>query len=238
MRTSCKSGLAGCNAERNDGQRAGRCTELHRWDKEMNTMQSTIVRAIKRLLVNIRIRVQARRSPRRVMIGSANVSQSGWVKTDIGHLNIVHEKDWARYFVKGSIDALLAEHVLEHLTMDECRTAARNCFTFLKHGGYFRIAVPDGNFPDQEYLEHVRPMGSGPGADDHKVLYTVNTLSAVFESAGFIVNALEYWDANAVFHCSPWKPEDGFILRSRWNDRRNSDQTIRYTSIILDAIKP
>jgi predicted SAM-dependent methyltransferase len=204
----------------------------------MKNRQSTIVRTIKHFLVDIRIRVQARRSPRRVMIGSANVSQAGWVKTDIGHLNIMHEKDWVRYFAKGSIDALLAEHVLEHLTMDECRTAARTCYIFLKRGGYFRIAVPDGNFPDQEYIEHVRPMGSGPGADDHKVLYTVETLSVVFESAGFVVKALEYWDADGVFHCSPWKPEDGFILRSRWNQSRNSGQTIKYTSIILDAIKP
>lgn len=197
-----------------------------------------ILRSIKHFLVDMRIRVSTRRSPLKVMIGAANVSQPGWVRTDIGHLNILCKGDWAHYFPEASIDALMAEHVLEHLTRDEASLAARNFYTFLKAGGRLRVAVPDGNFPDRDYIDYVKPMGHGLGSDDHKILYTHRTLSDLFASIGFTVELLEYWDEDGRFHYTPWKVEDGLIRRSRWNDQRNSKDDIKYTSIILDAIKP
>ena len=83
-----------------------------------------------------------------------------------------------------------------------------------------------------------RDSCSGPGADDHKVLFTYKTFSAVFEDAGFDVILLEHFDEAGEFHCIDWSPEDGQIDRSRRFDQRNRGTNLKYTSIILDAVKP
>lgn len=198
---------------------------------------SKICKASKHLLVDLRIRWTAKRSPVNVIIGASDMSQPGWIKTDIGHLNVLHEKDWARYFDESSVNAILAEHVFEHLTAEEGMEAARNCFKYLKNNGYIRIAVPDGYFPNRAYIEHVKPMGTGPGSDDHKLLYTYKTLGHLLNSCGFTVKLLEYWDEQGKFHQLPWDAKDGLIHRSRWNDPRNNEEEIAYTSLILDAQK-
>lgn len=46
----------------------------------------------------------------------------------------------------GLADAFLAEHVLEHLSLQDAHHAARNCHRFLRPGGRMRIAVPDPNW--------------------------------------------------------------------------------------------
>ena len=123
----------------------------------------------------------------RIILGSGGETLSGWIPTDIYTLNILKEKDWEQWFSKGSIDALLAEHVWEHLTPEEGVKAAQNCYLYLKPGGYLRAAVPDALHPDPNYLEYAKPGGTGPGSEDHKVFYSYKTFSQVFESACFKV---------------------------------------------------
>ena len=77
----------------------------------------------------------------------------------------------------------------------------------------------------------------GPDAADHKVLYTYRTLREIFESAGFRVDLLEYFDENGEFHHKDWDPNDGMIRRSKRFDHRNRDNQLNYTSIVLDAKK-
>lgn len=43
----------------------------------------------------------------------------------------------------GSVSGLYASHVLEHLSLEDMRTALRNSFTALASGGVFRLIVPD-----------------------------------------------------------------------------------------------
>ena len=43
----------------------------------------------------------------------------------------------------GSADAVYALHVLEHLSLDDFRTAIRNTHVMLAPGGVFRLIVPD-----------------------------------------------------------------------------------------------
>lgn len=173
----------------------------------------------------------------RVVIGSGDMQFERWISTEKDNLNILNDNDWERYFSKNSLDAILAEHVWEHLTSDEAMVAALNCFKFLKHGGYLRVAVPDGNHPDPAYIADVKPGGSGAGADDHKVLYNINNISHIFSSAGFTVEPLEYFDENGNFHFSAWDPLDGFVHRSKCFDNRNWQVPLTYTSLILDAKK-
>jgi predicted SAM-dependent methyltransferase len=187
--------------------------------------------------IDKKILLGRRRKSLRVILGAGAGSQKGWLQTDITHLNILSDENWQRYFRVNSIDALLTEHVWEHLTEEEGRTAAGNCFAYLKPGGYLRIAVPDGFHPNSEYIDAVKPLGSGFGSDDHKVLYNYISLSRMFESAGFETELLEYFDEMGEFHQKGWDPEDGLVRRSMRFDARNKDGRLMYTSIILDAWK-
>ena len=179
----------------------------------------------------------AKLSPLRIIIGAGGKSGEGWISTEVQCLNLLNPKHWERYFDKNSIDAILAEHVWEHLTIDEGLVAAKQCYQYLKFGGYLRVAVPDGFHQDPEYIEKVRINGTGPGADDHKVLYNYKTFSDLFERAGFKVELLEYFDSNKEFHCLDWDETKGRIGRSKKFDLRNKSGELKYTSLILDARK-
>jgi predicted SAM-dependent methyltransferase len=97
-----------------------------------------------------------------------------------------------------------------------------------------RIAVPDGYHKDKEYIEWVRPGGSGIGADDHKHLFNWKSLSKYFEEHGFKAHPVEYWDKDGKFHTTYENDEKGYVLRSFINDKRNSDGKPHYTSLIVD----
>ena len=173
-----------------------------------------------------------------IVIGASGISSTGWITTEQSWHDITSRQSWLMYFRPGKVKRILAEHVLEHLNQLEALQAIQNFSEFLEPGGYVRLAVPDGNHSSPEYIENVRPGGIGPGALDHKVLYTFATLNELFTSQGFIVNGLEYFNESGVFIANPWKKEDGMIYRSFLNDGRNVGGAINYTSIIVDAYKP
>lgn len=191
-------------------------------------------RTLKRL--NLRLRL-LRPGPRRVVLGASGYGQAGWLSTDISTLNLLAEKDWQARFAERSLAALLAEHVWEHLSAEEGALAARRCWRYLRPGGHLRIAVPDGLHPDPAYIAAVRPGGTGPGANDHKLLYTYRSLGELLTSAGFVVRLLEYFDEQGQFHATSWNPADGLVRRSLRFDPRNSGGQPVYTSLIVDALR-
>jgi predicted SAM-dependent methyltransferase len=150
---------------------------------------------------------------------------------------VLNERHWKRLLQKESVDAMLAEHVWEHLSEEEGLAGARRCYEYLKPGGYLRVAVPDGYHPDADYIEHVKIGGTGVGAKGHRVLYNHESLTRVFEEAGFTVRLLEYFDAAGFFQEAQWDANDGNIHRSKRLDERNACGALAYTSIILDAFK-
>ncbi len=174
----------------------------------------------------------------RIILGAGGTSYPGWISTDYPTLDVTDEKSWHRLFQALKIDALLAEHVFEHLTDNQIVAAFANAYRFLKIGGYIRIAVPDGYHPDTEYIEMVKPGGKGPGSKDHKQLFNYQTLSDQLEKAGFVVRLLEWFDEQGTFNFQEWKRQDGFISRSSRYDERNTKIPLSYTSLILDAHKP
>ena len=173
-----------------------------------------------------------------IVIGAAGISSTGWIATEQSWHDITSRQSWSIFFKPGKVKRILAEHVLEHLNPLEAEQATQNFYEFLEPGGYVRIAVPDGNHLSPEYIENVRPGGIGPGALDHKVLYTFATLNELFTSQGFIVNGLEYFNNSGDFIANHWKNEDGLIHRSFLNDERNRGGVNKYSSIIIDAFKP
>jgi predicted SAM-dependent methyltransferase len=173
----------------------------------------------------------------RIVVGSGGIYYKGWISTDIENLNLLKINNWQKYFKSESIDAILAEHVWEHLTEEEGTIAAKNCYYFLKPGGYLRVAVPDGYNPSPAYIQDVKINGRGFGASDHKVLYNYQTFTYLFSKIGFSVVQLEYFDSDGKFHFTEWDPEKGQIYRSKLFDKRNNNGIIRYNSIILDCYK-
>jgi predicted SAM-dependent methyltransferase len=177
-------------------------------------------------------------APVKLEIGSGTTFQKGWIPSDYNNLNIVNSNEWDKYFVSGQIEAILAEHVFEHLTSEEAAKAAQNCFFYLKPKGYLRVAVPDGGHPNPDIISMIQPGGSGGGAYDHKVLYTYKTFSKLFEDVGFDIKLYEYYDENANFINNAWDEKEGFISRSFKNTTNKEDIKLKNYSILLDAVKP
>lgn len=172
-----------------------------------------------------------------VVVGASGCRRRGWITSEQEFLDLLREEHWKRVFRWRKIDRLLAEHVFEHLSIEEAGVALRICHKYMKKGGRFRIAVPDGYSPNKEYIESVEPGGTGVGSDDHKTLFNVDSLESLLTAAGFFVSRLEYFNANGEFQQKTWSSDDGMITRSRAFDPRNSAQQIRYTSLILDGFK-
>ena len=165
----------------------------------------------------------------------------GWISTQETELNVLCRSDLERIRENGKITAMLAEHVWEHMTKEEGIIAAKNCYDYLEPGGYLRVAVPDLNFKNQWYQNMVKIGGNGDPthpAYTHKIVYDYISFKEVFECAGFVVDLLEYCDAEGNFHYKYWNEADGKIGRSFKFDTRNRKDELGMVSIILDAKKP
>ena len=173
----------------------------------------------------------------KIIIGASQTSYDGWISTNEILLDLTNEKTFDKILKKNSVDNFLAEHVFEHLTENEGKIALENCYQYLKPGGIIRIAVPDGFFPNPDYINSTKPGGSGPGAYNHKILYNYLTIKEIFDQDKFVLNFVEYFNQDGKFNEKKLSDENGFILRSRYNDERNNKAIIKYTSLIVDAIK-
>lgn len=179
--------------------------------------------------------------PLNIIIGAGEQSYEGWIATNQEDLDLLQPDMWKQRFGNRLADAFLCEHVWEHLTESQGREAAKLCFKYLKPNGYLRCAVPDANFPNDEYQAMVKIGGPGPKdhpAADHKIVYEYQLFSEIFSSVGFEVDLLEYCHESGRFHYNQWSFEQGRIYRSLLSDHRNKDGELGFTSLILDARKP
>jgi predicted SAM-dependent methyltransferase len=178
----------------------------------------------------------------KIVIGSGEYNNNPtWLQTQETELNLLKKGDWEDKFSRNSLEAILAEHVWEHLTYEEGVKSARICFEFLKSGGYVRCAVPDGFFPDEDYQTVIQVGGPGPEdhpAASHKIVHNYKTITSMFEEVGFNVSLLEYCDEAGKFHYNDWDENQGFIYRSKRFDQRNKNGELGFVSLIVDAIKP
>lgn len=176
----------------------------------------------------------------KIIIGAGATSYDGWISTQESELNLLDRRDFERMFSTKKPTAFLAEHVWEHMTLEQGIAAAKNCYDFLADGGYIRAAVPDRNFRNEWYQNMVKVGGNGDPnhpAFTHKIVYDYKLFREVFESAGFVVDLLEYCDDNGDFHYKYWNESDGMIGRSLRFDTRNSLEKLGMVSIIIDAKK-
>jgi predicted SAM-dependent methyltransferase len=173
----------------------------------------------------------------KIIVGSSATAMSGWISTEYPYVDITKRDLLLDWFGTESVSAILAEHVLEHLTTEEASLALGNLFEILEPGGYFRIAVPDGFHPNINYIDDVKPGGLGSGSEDHKVLYTITSLTEILVTSGYSVRPLEWFDSEGIFRRNEWSPKDGMVTRSSMFDERNIDKPLSYTSLIVDAYK-
>jgi predicted SAM-dependent methyltransferase len=173
----------------------------------------------------------------KIIVGAGPTKYKGWFSTDIVTLDVTKESDFEKYFNKKKIKNVLAEHVLEHLTDPELEKMIKNFYKYSDDEINIRIAVPDGFHDNKRYLDSVKPGGTGEGADDHKNLFNVNSLSVLFEKYGFIANPVEYWDEHREFHEGYIDDMNGYVKRSLVNDKRNINKLPIYTSLIIDFKK-
>lgn len=175
--------------------------------------------------------------PIKIFLSAGPYAREGFVSTQQEQLDLLKRRDWEESFGNRKITAILAEHVWEHLRVEDGIAGAKMCFDYLEPGGLLRVGVPDGLFPDPSYQQKVAINGPGTAAD-HKVLYTYRTLPPVFQAAGFETTLLEYWDESGKFHFIDWSAAKGIIYRSRRFDARNQSGKLTFTSLIVDAVKP
>ena len=183
------------------------------------------------------------RSPgARVVLGNggkalAGVGLRGWASIEgERQLNLADGCAWARVFagVEGTVAALFAEHVMEHMTPITVLHAAAAAFTVLRPGGRLRIAVPDGYHPRSDNRLGTNAIsGSAP----HRIMWTHETLSETLRRAGFEAVAQAYYSVNGSWHEHAWwerESEFGSVRRSSRHDKR----FIVGGSLIVDGIKP
>ena len=135
----------------------------------------------------------------RIIIGAGKTAYDGWISTQETELDLLNRADFERMFPLKKPSALLAEHIWEHMTLEDGIAAAKNCYDYLADGGYIRVAVPDANFRNEWYQAMVKVGGNGDPSHPsftHKIVYDYKTLRSVFERAGFVVELLEYCDEN------------------------------------------
>lgn len=195
-------------------------------------------RRLKRAVAISKLVQETRKGPVKIILGSGSTLYPGWCETGYPWLDATNAEQWEFFFSKHGISAVLAEHVFEHIDPADLPKVLQNIYRYLLPGGHLRIAVPDGYFPDPAYIEAVRPGGSGAGASGHLALWNIDSMTKLVGQAGFRVEPLEYFDKQGKFHENPWSPDEGMVKRTRQNDRRNSPTEIKYTSLLIDAIKP
>ena len=172
----------------------------------------------------------------KVVLGASHITPAmeGWIKTDLPQFDITNENHWKEIFGNNKVDNFLAEHVLEHLTLEQNKTFFSLLKKHLKVNGIFRIAVPDGYHTSSEYINFVKPMGTGPGCEDHKMLWNVDLINSFADEFGFELAKLEYYNKEGNFNTTDFSETNGYIYRSFKNCIANKNVISGYSSLIVD----
>lgn len=176
-----------------------------------------------------------------IVVGACDTKYPGWITTEQFFFDITDKASWVKNFGSKKISKILAEDVFEHLTLPEIKRTLLYAGQYLEKGGSFRIAVPDGFHPSQYVIDLVKPGGLDEGADDHKVLLTIDVFKPLAKMYGYDLQAVEFFDKNGIFHSHGYTPVRGFISRSKANYKgrftESSAEYKRFIESIPDSLK-
>ncbi len=118
----------------------------------------------------------------------------------------------------GSVDRILSEHFLEHVSRGTIAHVLRECHRLLRPGGIARIAVPDYDHPRQRYC---LTLGRDPNRLNHVTLTTYTLLRELVAASPFgTAEWHQYWQGDQFNH-GPIDYSLGYVQRTPENDRRN-----------------
>ncbi len=188
----------------------------------------------KRFLLRYSVRkLLQRKTILKIVIGSGGIHNESWLNTDFPILDALNRKHWQFIFPKQSIDRMFAEHVIEHWSQNYFLFFLKIIRPFFSDIGFLRIAVPDGFHFDKNYIDLVKPGGAG--CESHQVLYNYKNISNILLEASYDFRLHEYFDEHGNFHHFPMNENDGRVRRSAFNDERNKEKPLSYTSLIIDV---
>lgn len=145
-----------------------------------------------------------------------------------------------------SVDAVLSEHFIEHLTDDDAVQTLRELHRAMKVGARIRVAVPDMLHP-----KYASSLAAGKDLVEplHLSIWHRDTLSTALLMAGFGgIAPQHWWDRDGHFYCRSIDHSLGRIKRCPENDPRNKRRrkNLRWsplyrelfiTSLVVDATK-
>jgi predicted SAM-dependent methyltransferase len=159
----------------------------------------------------------------RLNLGAGGTNYEGWISTEKELLDITKRSDFERYFNQKKISKILAEHVVEHIPVDEFICFLRFVKDYLEPMASIRIAVPDAYHPSEYVRELTMPGGFEQGANDHKYFYTIDQMSDIASLVSYKLEPIEYFDSKGYFHSHIRGWDNGYISRS------SSEYTGRFT---------
>jgi predicted SAM-dependent methyltransferase len=136
-------------------------------------------------------------------LGSADNRLPGWINIDLmrpgRRLDLYWDLRRGIPFPDGSVDAVFAEHLLEHLDLSAGISLLRKCRRVLRPGAQVRIGVPDldrylaSYLGQDDLIERVRAgrptravaLGEVFFLHGHRSMSDFETLSWAFREAGF-----------------------------------------------------
>jgi predicted SAM-dependent methyltransferase len=193
---------------------------------------------VKRISVKKKIKEKIIRKEKiKIILGAANTGFKGWISTDQDVLDITKEKDWKKLLGKHKIDNMLAEHVFEHLTPEQAKAAFSNVNKYLKKGGIFRFAVPDGYHPSSYLRSLIGVNGLEQGADDHKIYFNIDNIKDFIQGLDFKICPVEFFDSEGYFHKKNFNLENGFVKRCLAYNKGRFDDSAEYEKMINSVEK-
>ncbi|HEV7231455.1 MAG TPA: hypothetical protein VGO45_09015 [Bacteroidia bacterium] len=186
----------------------------------------TISQEIKRILQE--------KKPLKIILGASETGYDGWIATDLPHFDASKTEDWDYFFSKKSIDNLLAEHVYEHLTLEQTKKSFLLLKEYLKPGAVFRIAVPDGYHDSPAYIDYVKPGTEHAGWLNHQVLWNRDLLAKMADDCGFEATFLQYYTRDHQLIDIYKDDENGIIMRTSEKYKTIIEYSFPYTSLIAD----
>jgi predicted SAM-dependent methyltransferase len=146
-----------------------------------------------------RLEELSRRSPLKLNLGSGQEPLDGFVNIDFvgAPVDLAWHLGDGVPFADGTVDAVLSEHVLEHLTLPQAQGVLHEAFRVLRPGGALRVSVPDAGLLLRSYagtsdndwaLQFPTRMLAVDALfyeNDHRTMYDNTLMIALFEIAGF-----------------------------------------------------
>jgi predicted SAM-dependent methyltransferase len=201
----------------------------------------------------------------RIDLGAGtSADKEGVLPTDFPVVDILNQTKLAALFNEGSVAALRASHVFEHLTYPQAIVAFQNIRCLLDRDvGLARIATPDAQHPGLDYHEKKLKADWPSGIfkaqyrDDiypgHRALWSESKMAVAASLAGLNARPLEWWSSSststtattgrqhriqeAQFCEQAYDGANGFAIgRSAHRDKRNRDKPLTYTSLIMDVM--